>query len=238
MLETEKLQKRISSLGVCSRREAENLIVNKRVLVNNQIAYIGQRVTIDDEIKIDNQIINNETKRFYILLNKPKNTICTLKDPKKRQTIYQWMQLDSFCYSIGRLDFNTTGVIIITNDGEFANALAHPSFGIEREYIALLEKELSQKELSFLNSNFVRLNGKFSKQTVKKIANKTYSITLNEGRNHHIKNLFLLVNNYVVKLHRKRYGFLDDSNLEVGQFRNLKEEEVTKFQEIIKKSSS
>ncbi|PZW01423.1 pseudouridine synthase [Metamycoplasma auris] len=237
MLDNPKLQKKISSLGYCSRREAEELIINKRVKVNGQIAIIGQRVNENDEIKIDNKVINKTPKKLYILLNKPRNTICTIKDPQKRQTIYEWMKIDSFCYSIGRLDFNTTGVIIVTNDGEFANNLAHPSFQMEREYIATLEKELSEKELKYLNSNFVRLNGKFSRQVVKKIKDKTYSITLNEGRNHHIKNLFLLVNNFVTQLHRKRYGFLDDSNLKIGEFRHLKEDEIKRFKEDIKKSS-
>ncbi|SYV90028.1 ribosomal large subunit pseudouridine synthase B, partial [Metamycoplasma alkalescens] len=85
-----KIQKRISEMGFCSRREAENLIKEKKVYVNNQIAVIGQRVFFDDEIKINNQILKNQNQKFYILLNKPRNTICTLKDPQNRQTIYQW----------------------------------------------------------------------------------------------------------------------------------------------------
>ncbi|MBN4089510.1 rRNA pseudouridine synthase [Mycoplasma enhydrae] len=235
MEEKLKVQKIISDYGYCSRREAEKLIIESRVLVNGALASIGQRVSLDDEIRIDNKVISNKTSKFYILLNKPQNTICTLKDPQGRKTIYEWININKYCYSIGRLDYNTTGVIIITNDGDFANILAHPSSEIEREYIVTLEKPLSDKELNYLNSNFVKLNGVFSKQKVTKIKDLVYSIKLNEGRNHHVKNLFLLVNNYVKKLHRKRYGILDDTNLKIGEFREIKSSEIEQFKKETKK---
>ncbi|AZZ65496.1 rRNA pseudouridine synthase [Metamycoplasma phocicerebrale] len=229
-----KIQKAISDYGYCSRREAEKLIEQKRVFANNILAKIGQRVSLEDEIKIDNEIINNKDKKFYILLNKPKNTICTLKDPQGRKTIYEWINIDKYCYSIGRLDYNTTGVIIITNDGDFANLLAHPSSNIEREYIATLEKPLSEKDLNFLNSNFVKLNGVFSKQKVTKINDLEYSIKLFEGRNHHVKNLFLLVNNFVKKLHRKKYGHISDFGMKIGEYRTLSLVELNQFKKITK----
>ncbi|BAP39580.1 pseudouridine synthase [Metamycoplasma canadense] len=236
MEEKIKLQKIISNYGFCSRREAEKLIEQKRVLVNNKIATIGLRVNEHDTIIIDNKIIRNQDKKFYFVLNKPKNTICSLKDPQKRKTIYEWMKIEKYCFSIGRLDFNTTGVIIITNDGEFANFIAHPSSEIEREYIVNLEKPLTDKDLIFLNSNFVKLNGIFSKQKVTKINDLNYSVVLSEGRNHHVKNLFLLVNNFVKKLHRKRYGCINDQNLKIGYFRELTSIEINWFKNLAKKS--
>ncbi|WP_330463609.1 pseudouridine synthase [Metamycoplasma gateae] len=229
-----KLQKIISEYGYCSRREAEKLINDRKVFVNNKIATIGLRVGYDDEIKINNSIIRKKEKKFYYVLNKPKNTICTLKDPQNRTTIFEWMKIEDYCFSIGRLDFNTTGVILITNDGDFANLLAHPSSNIEREYIATLEKPLTDKDLSYLNSNFVKLNGIFSKQKVKKINDLNYSIILNEGRNHHVKNLFLLVNNFVRKLHRKRYGIITDQSLKIGEFRSLTNNELDYFKKFKK----
>ncbi|WP_427867418.1 pseudouridine synthase [Mycoplasmopsis arginini] len=239
MEEKIKLQKMISDSGFCSRREAEKLIEANRVLVNDKIATIGLRVSVNDIIKIDNKLLKNKDEKFYLLLNKPKNTICTLKDPQGRKTIYEWIGVNKYCYSIGRLDFNTTGVIVITNDGNFANLLAHPSSKIEREYIVHLEKPLSEKELSFLNSSFVKLNGVFSKQKVKQINDNVYSVILNEGRNHHVKNLFLLVNNFVKKLHRKRYGCINDENLKIGEFRKLTSIEINWFQKnIIKKTNA
>ncbi|WP_373436408.1 pseudouridine synthase [Metamycoplasma equirhinis] len=227
-----KLQKYMSDCGFCSRRESEKLILQGKVFVNEELATIGQRILITDKVKVNNNILKLENKKLYILLNKPKNTICTLDDPQKRKTIYDHIKINKYLFSVGRLDFNTTGVILITNDGELANKLAHPSSKIERQYLVELEKELSQDKLEFLNSKNVKLNGKISKQKVTKISETKYLISLYEGRNHHVKNLFLLVENYVKKLHRKSYGFLTDENLKIGEFRQLTETEISMLKNI------
>ncbi|WP_373438387.1 pseudouridine synthase [Metamycoplasma equirhinis] len=227
-----KLQKYMSDCGFCSRRESEKLILQGKVFVNEELATIGQRILITDKVKVNNSILKLENKKLYILLNKPKNTICTLDDPQKRKTIYDHIKINRYLFSVGRLDFNTTGVILITNDGELANKLAHPSSKIERQYLVELEKELSQDKLEFLNSKNVKLNGKISKQKVTKISETKYLISLYEGRNHHVKNLFLLVENYVKKLHRKSYGFLTDENLKIGEFRQLTETEISMLKNI------
>ncbi|WP_373436748.1 pseudouridine synthase [Metamycoplasma equirhinis] len=227
-----KLQKYMSDCGFCSRRESEKLILQGKVFVNEELATIGQRISITDKVKVNNSILKLENKKLYILLNKPKNTICTLDDPQKRKTIYDHIKINRYLFSVGRLDFNTTGVILITNDGELANKLAHPSSKIERQYLVELEKELSQDKLEFLNSKNVKLNGKISKQKVTKISETKYLISLYEGRNHHVKNLFLLVENYVKKLHRKSYGFLTDENLKIGEFRQLTETEISMLKNI------
>ncbi|WP_373440867.1 pseudouridine synthase [Metamycoplasma equirhinis] len=227
-----KLQKYMSDCGFCSRRESEKLILQGKVFVNEELATIGQRISITDKVKVNNSILKLENKKLYILLNKPKNTICTLDDPQKRKTIYDHIKINKYLFSVGRLDFNTTGVILITNDGELANKLAHPSSKIERQYLVELEKKLSQDKLEFLNSKNVKLNGKISKQKVTKISETKYLISLYEGRNHHVKNLFLLVENYVKKLHRKSYGFLTDENLKIGEFRQLTETEISMLKNI------
>ncbi|TPD98743.1 pseudouridine synthase [Metamycoplasma equirhinis] len=227
-----KLQKYMSDCGFCSRRESEKLILQGKVFVNEELATIGQRILITDKVKVNNSILKLENKKLYILLNKPKNTICTLDDPQKRKTIYDHIKINKYLFSVGRLDFNTTGVILITNDGELANKLAHPSSKIERQYLVELEKKLSQDKLEFLNSKNVKLNGKISKQKVTKISETKYLISLYEGRNHHVKNLFLLVENYVKKLHRKSYGFLTDENLKIGEFRQLTETEISMLKNI------
>ncbi|BDX52729.1 pseudouridine synthase [Metamycoplasma equirhinis] len=227
-----KLQKYMSDCGFCSRRESEKLILQGKVFVNEELATIGQRISITDKVKVNNSILKLENKKLYILLNKPKNTICTLDDPQKRKTIYDHIKINKYLFSVGRLDFNTTGVILITNDGELANKLAHPSSKIERQYLVELEKKLSQDKLEFLNSKNVKLNGKISKQKVTKISETKYLISLYEGRNHHVKNLFLLVENYVKKLHRKSYGFLTDEKLKIGEFRQLTETEISMLKNI------
>ncbi|WP_369086048.1 pseudouridine synthase [Metamycoplasma spumans] len=235
MEEKIKLQKLISQLGYCSRREAEKLIEDGKVLVNNELAHLGMRVNANAKVKINNKEINRLIKPIYIVLNKPMNTICTASDPQNRKTIYEYIKLKEKASSIGRLDFNTTGVIIITNDGELNNNLAHPSSEIKREYIATLEKPLEEEQLRFLNSNFVKLNGKYSRQIVKKIDDLKYSVILKEGRNHHVKNLFLLVNNYVKKLHRKSYGPISDKDLKIGQYRYLTDDEIKLLKNLVDK---
>ncbi|ACF07182.1 ribosomal large subunit pseudouridine synthase B [Metamycoplasma arthritidis] len=223
---TIKIQKAISQVGYCSRRQAEELIKQKRIKINHQVATLGQRVLADDQIFIDGKKLNIKPPKFYLVFNKPKNTICTLKDPEKRKTIYEYMGLKEYAYSVGRLDFNSTGIILVTNDGDFANLIAHPSANIKRVYEVVLEKELSEGDFNYLNSNKVILNGKKSSQSLSKLAPFKYSVSLYEGRNHHVKNLFLLVNNYVKELHRVSYGPITDANLKIGKTRHLSESEV------------
>ncbi|QJG66680.1 rRNA pseudouridine synthase [Mycoplasma phocoeninasale] len=231
-MEEIKIQKLISFLGYCSRREAEKLVEQGKVYVNGELAKIGMRVTLKDLIQINGKILVNKQKNIYLLLNKPKNTICSLNDPQGRKTIYQHIKMKDYAYSVGRLDFNTTGVIIITNDGDFANMLAHPSSEIKREYIAELESPLEQNSINYLNSNFVKLNGKFSRQVVKHLKDNKYLVILKEGRNHHVKNLFALVNNRVVNLHRKSFAFLSDKGLKIGEFRDLTFDEISQLKKL------
>ncbi|AWX42833.1 ribosomal large subunit pseudouridine synthase B [Metamycoplasma cloacale] len=226
-LETLKIQKAISISGYCSRREAEELILKKQVLVNNEIAKIGQRVSIKDVIVVNGKTINFlKQPDLYILFNKPRGLICTNNDPENRKTIFEYLNLNQYCYSVGRLDFNTTGVIIITNDGGLANKLAHPSSEITRSYLVSLDRSLSTQEIKFLNSNRVILENKPSKQNVSYVKDNDYIISLNEGRNHHVKKIFNLVQTNVLKLHRFAYGPLTDHNLKIGKFRNLTKDEI------------
>ncbi|AWX69235.1 pseudouridine synthase [[Mycoplasma] anseris] len=233
--ETIKIQKAISMSGYCSRREAELLIAQNKVKINNEIAKIGQRITTKDVILIDNKKIDwNKQPNIYLVLNKPKRTICTIEDPENRKTIYQWMNLKEYAFSVGRLDFNTTGIIIITNDGDLANKLAHPSSQIKRSYIATLDRALSTEELKFLNSHRVILDNKKSVQQVEFVGDNSYQITLVEGRNHHVKKLFNLVQSNVIKLHRVSYGCITDKNLKIGKWRNLTAKEIIDLKNQIK----
>ena len=234
-IEKIRLQKHLSKLGICSRREAEQLILDNKVIINGQIANLGAKVNMFDEIYIDGKSINkNEYSAYkYILFNKPKNLICTRKDPQNRKTIYEYLNIKEHIYSIGRLDYNTTGVILLTNDGDFANMMAHPSNRIKRTYIATLEKPLSQFDIEKLNGKNFILNGKLSLQNVKLMKGKTYSISLNEGRNHHIKNIFLSLDNKVVHLHRKKYGIFDDSDLNIGSWKEIDYKKINEQKKLL-----
>ena len=222
---TFKIQKLISESGVTSRRKAELLIKDGKVTVNGVISTIGDKASFDDEILVDGISIAKRNKVYY-LLNKPEKIVCTLQDNFDRKTIVELIKTDEYIYPIGRLDYNTTGVIILTNDGELTNKLLHPSNKIKRIYRATLDSSLSRDELNFLNSQKVVIDLRLSRQSVVKVKDNTYNIELFEGRNHHIKKLFKLVNKAVITLNRIEFAGLKMNALERGKYRELTLEEI------------
>ncbi|ASI54064.1 pseudouridine synthase [Metamycoplasma hyosynoviae] len=225
-----RIQKYLSNKGVASRREVERLIEAKRIKINGQIAKLGDTVCESDQILLDSRKIETKTpEKIYILLNKPRAVICTRNDPEGRRTIFDLVAENKYLFSVGRLDYNTTGVILLTNDGELTNYLSHPSNQIKREYIATVEKELSNEDLKLLNSNNFILDGKISKQVVKKISPLVYQVELCEGRNHHVKNMFLAINNSVKNLHRKRFWIFSDADLKIGEQKKINSSVIAKL---------
>ncbi|MDD7907971.1 pseudouridine synthase [Metamycoplasma hyosynoviae] len=225
-----RIQKYLSNKGVASRREVERLIEAKRIKINGQIAKLGDTVCESDQILLDSRKIETKTpEKIYILLNKPRAVICTRNDPEGRRTIFDLVAENKYLFSVGRLDYNTTGVILLTNDGELTNYLSNPSNQIKREYIATVEKELSNEDLKLLNSNNFILNGKSSKQVVKKISPLVYQVELCEGRNHHVKNMFLAINNSIKNLHRKRFWIFSDADLKIGEQKKINSSVIAKL---------
>ncbi|MDC8920927.1 pseudouridine synthase [Metamycoplasma hyosynoviae] len=225
-----RIQKYLSNKGVASRREVERLIEAKRIKINGQIAKLGDTVCESDQILLDSRKIETKTpEKIYILLNKPRAVICTRNDPEGRRTIFDLVAENKYLFSVGRLDYNTTGVILLTNDGELTNYLSHPSNQIKREYIATVEKELSNEDLKLLNSNNFILDGKISKQVVKKISPLVYQVELCEGRNHHVKNMFLAINNSIKNLHRKRFWIFSDADLKIGEQKKINSSVIAKL---------
>ncbi len=231
----ERLQKVIAESGYTSRRKAEELITSGKVYVNgNLVNTLGTKVNSDDEIIVNGVMIKREDKVYY-LLNKPKNYVSSVKDEKGRKTIVSLINTDKRIYPIGRLDYNTTGLIILTNDGELDNLLAHPSNHIEKTYIARLDKYLDVEDILKFKKGLV-INGRMCLPTRFKVKtnNKTnnYSvveITITEGRNHIVKNYFSELGYKVTRLHRSKYAFLTDSDLNVGEYRKLTIKEVHKL---------
>ena len=132
----ERLQKVIASSGYCSRRKAEDLIINNKVMVNGRIVNeLGVKVKGDDVIKVENNVITREEKEYYVI-NKPRGVLSTTKDDKDRKTIIDYIETDKRIYPVGRLDYDTTGLLLLTNDGEFANNMMKPSSMIEKTYLA------------------------------------------------------------------------------------------------------
>ncbi len=232
----ERLQKIIANSGFCSRRKAEEYIKNKKVYVNgNQVTELGTKVNYEDEIIVDGTILNAKEDKEYYLLYKPKKTISSVQDEKGRTTVIDLIPSKARIYPIGRLDYNTTGLLLLTNDGELTNILTHPSHEVEKIYCAKIEGILSPKEFMQLKKGIVIEGRKviptyLKVKKVNKEAN-TSSVFLGimEGRNHIVKKIFRSLNHEVIKLKRETYAFLNLEGLKPGEFRKLTTKEVKKL---------
>jgi 23S rRNA pseudouridine2605 synthase len=233
----ERLQKVIANSGYTSRRKAEELIVQGKVYVNGKkISELGAKVSSNDDIVV-NGVHLQKDDYVYFLLNKPRGVISSVSDEFNRKTVVDFVDTNKRIYPIGRLDYDTTGLIILTNDGELANILMHPSSGVEKKYIAKLNKVLSPADLMKIKKGIV-IEGRKCIPTKIKIKKsdfeKDYSIVeivITEGRNHIIKKLFKEAGYLVDKLSRVEYAFLTLDNLKSGEVRPLTIKEVKKLYE-------
>ena len=232
----ERLQKVIASYGYASRRKAEDLIRNGKVLVNGKvITELGTKVETNDIISIDGVIINKDVKHEYYLLNKPRQVISSVTDKEGRITVTDLINTDARIYPVGRLDYDTTGLIILTNDGDFANMLMHPSYEIEKTYVAKLNKILNKDDINKLKKGIVIDNKKVEIKRFKvrkKDNEKNTSIielTIVEGRNHIVKRIFESMHIDVMKLSRVGYAFLTLDGLKSGEYRQLSIKEIKKL---------
>ncbi|MBD9106409.1 rRNA pseudouridine synthase [bacterium] len=232
----ERLQKVIASYGYASRRKAEDLIRHGKVLVNGKvITELGTKVETNDIISIDGVIINKDVKHEYYLLNKPRQVISSVTDKEGRITVTDLINTDARIYPVGRLDYDTTGLIILTNDGDFANMLMHPSYEVEKTYVAKLNKILDKDDINKLKKGIVIDNRKVEIKRFKvrkKDNEKNTSIielTIVEGRNHIVKRIFESMHIDVMKLSRVGYAFLTLDGLKSGEYRQLSIKEIKKL---------
>ena len=232
----ERLQKVIANSGYTSRRNAEKLISEGRVSVNGDIVTeLGVKVNQADIILIDGVEINKNEKKVYYLLNKPRGVISSVTDDKDRKTVVDLIDTDQRIYPIGRLDYNTTGIILLTNDGDFANHLMHPKNNIKKTYLAKIEGILSKDDIIALKKGIVidgrkvdTSNFKVKRKDIEK-NNSLVEITIVEGRNHIVKNIFASLKHDVIKLTRTNYSFLNVDNLKSGEYRELSIKEVKRL---------
>ena len=228
----ERLQKVIAQAGIASRRKAEELIKDGKVKVNGEvIKELGTKVSESDKVEVNNKPIEKETKEYY-LLNKPRGVITTTNDEHGRKTVTYLIETSARIYPVGRLDYDTTGAILLTNDGEFANILMHPSNKIDKVYLAKLEGIIKGEQINALK-NGIMLDDvlvKASRVKLKKVnlenSTSLVEITIHEGKNHQVKRMFESVGFHVEKLTRERIGIFDIKNLKSGQYRKLTPKEV------------
>ena len=237
----ERVQKVISNLGYASRREAERLIQEGKVLVNDQKANLGDKVSNHDIIKIDGVILDKtkNNDKVYYLLNKPRNVVSTVSDEHNRKTVVSLIDSPRRIYPVGRLDYDTTGAILLTNDGELTNLLLHPSKEIEKVYLAKIKGIITGSDIYKLKNGVVIDSFKTSKCRVKlksynkKTNTSLVELTIHEGHNHQVKKMFASLGYEVLKLTRLRFAFLDIKNLKSGEYRELTIKEVKKLYSMV-----
>ena len=237
----ERLQKVISDNGYTSRRKAEELIKEGKVLVNGVVATIGMKVNSTDEIVIEGNILSKDIdSKVYYLLNKPRGVVTTASDEKGRKTVVDIIETEKRIYPVGRLDYDTTGCLLLTNDGELTNKLTHPSNNIDKVYVAKIKGIITGVDINKLKNGVKIDNYKTSKCRVKlksydkKTQTSMVELTIHEGHNHQVKKMFEAVGYDVVKLTRTRFAFLDVKNLKSGEYRMLLPHEVKKLYSLVK----
>lgn len=230
-----KLSKFIAESGYASRRGSTELIKSGAVKVNGVVTTEPfYEVQEKDSVKVHNKLIPiKKQEKVYLLFNKPEDTICTLSDPQDRQTIAHFFKhIPQRLYPIGRLDRNTTGLIIMTNDGELAQKLSHPKYEIPKTYTVTLHKHIIQEDMDTLLKG-IKLHDGFMKvdsiRILSKNNPKTVSVTIHSGRNHIIKRLFAALLYFVKKLDRSNIAGLSKKGLAVGTYRALTKSEVEKL---------
>jgi len=229
----ERLQKVIANSGYTSRRKAEELILSGKVTVNGEIVdTLGFKVSGNDLISVEGHSISKDVKKEYYLLNKPREVICSVSDELNRKTVVDIVKTDARIYPVGRLDYDTTGLIILTNDGELANILMHPKNEIYKTYIAKIDGILTEDDFKKIKKGIVIDNRKLKvdRLKVKKVDKEKMTslveITIHEGRNHIVRKFFEKLGYDVKKLHRSNLAFLTDDGLKSGEYRKLSLKEV------------
>ncbi len=231
-----RIQKVIADAGISSRRAAEQLLLQGRIIVNGQVvSELGTKVDPDrDHIRVDGKLIPNSQPKVYMMLHKPQGCVSTLHDPEGRKTIKDFFRTSSLrLYPVGRLDFNTEGLILLTNDGDFAARLLHPRFHVPRTYVAKISGTLTDQSIAQLK-NGVMLDGEMTApcriNKLKKLATNSWlEITLYEGRKRQIRRMMETVGCSVIRLKRIGFGSLRIGTLAPGQSRPLEHEELTQL---------
>ena len=228
----ERLQKFMARCGVASRRKCEEIISQGRVKVNNDlIIELGHKVNPDvDKIYVDNKIISLEEHKIYIALNKPEGIVSTVKDEKGRKTIIDLVKVKERIYPIGRLDYETSGLIILTNDGDIYNKVIHPREAINKVYIAMIEGYPTKEEINKF-CNGVDIDGYITAKAEFIILNRVgvnceVEITIHEGKNRQIRKMCDVIGHPVINLKRVSVGNIYLENLQKGQWRNLTSTEM------------
>jgi pseudouridine synthase len=227
-----RLNAYLARAGVTSRRRADELIKAGRVTVNGEPGQLNTFVSRRDRVEVDGKRVTAQ-RLAYVLLHKPPGTVTTARDPQRRPTVVDLVDVPERVVPVGRLDADTTGALLLTNDGPLAHKLAHPRFGVEKAYEAEVEGEPDDAPLRALAEGVDLDDGRTAPATARLLAPSTIELTLHEGRKHQVKRMCAAVGHPVRRLHRSRYAGLDLQGLAPGEWRELEPGEVARLQSLV-----
>ncbi len=222
----ERLQKVLARAGIASRRASEEMIQAGRVTINGQIAALGDKVEDSDRIELDGIPVLRDPNLVHYLLHKPRDVVSTASDTENRQTVVDLVPSAIRVYPVGRLDADSEGLIILTNDGDLTHRLTHPSFGVPKEYLVHVEGIPQRSALRSLREGIQLEDGMTAPAQVSMPDQGLLKITIHEGRNRQVRRMCAAIGHPVVRLVRVRIGPITDSSLTAGSWRELTNEEV------------
>jgi len=231
-----RLNRFIAEAGICSRRAADTLIGEGRVTINGKKAILGMHVTPQDSVLVDGKIISNKHRSAYLLFNKPKDCITSAHDERGRRTVLDVINYHDRIFPVGRLDRNSTGVLLLTNDGELAHRLMHPRYGVEKTYFVVLDKPLQRMHAKEIENGIMLEGEKTSECKIDVNANdKTeLTLTMHEGRNRQVRRMFEEYGYLVAKLDRIVYAGLTPRGIKRGEWRHLIRSEIARLRKLVR----
>jgi pseudouridine synthase len=221
----------LARAGVASRRKADELIKAGRVTVNGEQGQLNTFVAGDDDVRLDGRPLAKQ-KLAYVLLHKPLGVLTTASDPQGRPTVVDLVRVDSRVVPVGRLDADTTGALLLTNDGELAHRLAHPRYEVDKVYVVELDAPANDEQLDQLARGVELDDGPTAPARVRRLGGTSLELTIHEGRNRQVRRMVEAIGRGVVRLHRSRYGPLTLEGLEPGAWRRLEPSEVERLRSV------
>ena len=229
----ERLQKLIAQAGICSRREAEKIISAGRVTVDGKIIReLGAKADPSkNKIRVDGKLLHFAAEKIYLLLNKPRGYVSTVKDERGRKTVLELLgeNFSERVWPVGRLDLNSEGLLILTNDGDLTNALIHPRFEVSKTYRAKISGDVTEEKLDKLRAGIELDDGLTAPAEIYLLEKNLVEVTIHEGRNRQVRRMFAAVGCDVKRLRRIKFSFLTLDGLKVGAFRKLTAEEISRL---------
>ena len=228
-----RLQKVLAVRGFGSRRVVEDMIADGRVVVNGDVAVLGRRVDVErDTVEVDGVRVGVAPDLTYYLLNKPKGVVTTASDTHDREIVTELVPDEPRVYPVGRLDMDTEGLLLITNDGDLTHRLTHPSYGVEKEYLVEVDKPVSRNHLRQLREGVELDDGLTAPAKASGVTDTVFKLTIHEGRNRQVRRMSKALGLNVTRLVRVRIGELADRQLKPGQWRELTLDEVHRLEQL------